>query len=192
MSIDQQPPGLSRSRGGSDPRTIRLIALVVMVVAVSVAVVRTRSARSTGYKVDPTLVGLRMDSMRLHRVGSRRPEDLDFTSRPRLMFLFIPDCPWCHLARPQWEAIASKLGPASAAYGVDLAPEGKGDTVPFFHSAQIVEWRGDAGTLARIKGTAVPLTLVVSQGGVIQYAKVGVPNGDALAELSREFPLLFQ
>lgn len=174
-----------------------LDAMTVGLVAVALVVVVDRYRHRDGGRPDQPsttaaerdLIGRRPEFGALGALGAQLDSALRSRGRSRaLVLLYSETCPACLAARPTWYRVLASLGPGVAVHAV-TGSSGSGSG-GFIRSSLVSTWHATSGVaVARAFSVPwVPVTLVLSAAGTIEFARIGVldsADADTLLALLR-------
>jgi len=132
-------------------------------------------------RVEKQLAGRIVPPLQLTHAGAGRSEEISFSGRRRLVFIFSSTCAACQRTEPSWDDIAGRTPP-----GVDvlaISAEHPVEHQTFFRSDRVEVLFGDYQKA--FSSPYVPLTAIVTEEGRIQFAKIGVLTETDASEIVR-------
>jgi hypothetical protein len=166
-----------------------VVARVLFVVAAITLAGRWISA-DTGTRV-PVLddvIGRQILSLRLVARGDASAIKETFRAPSRqLLVVFSAGCSVSRSARPKWEDLTERLRRDVPVYGLSVDdPAAVDHGVRFFVNDRIVERHADPLELRRLLPVDhLPITLVLSPDGTVEFAEIGVPTQRGVRVLAR-------
>lgn len=116
-------------------------------------------------------------SLRLVDIGGKSTV-LNFAQgHETVIYLFMPQCPWCKKNLSNIRALASQINPTIRIVGISFVKKGleqycKGNKLPF-----PAYWDPSLADAGKMDYLGTPQTLVISKSGVVLYNWLGVYQG---------------
>lgn len=170
-----------------------MLTVAVCAIALGVAVTGLHRPSKVHQVLIPTdversLVGRRLAAVTLVRQGRDLPETVSFHGQAGLLFAFRSDCHACQATEPAWLSLAAEAPAWFTVIGVAREVPSPGRPRLLEHPA--IRLYSDAPG-GRAAGTldlpVVPVTLVVSPLGEVQFARVGILEVTDIDSIRRYF-----
>lgn len=185
--------GASRATALSALLFLAAAAVLAMRLVVHEPSSLTGEARATSSRVaaiEHQLVGRMVPKTRLGSSGAIRLDSVDFKAAGlHLVGLFRSDCEVCQRLRPTWIRLAREH-PDVRAWAITMQGRNVGTALfeapelPVWHSPSIAEYRRTVGT-----AEVVPVTMLLSSGGRVLFARIGMLANADLVELEASLRL---
>lgn len=128
-----------------------------------------------GRSLEKALVGLEPELKELGAEGALIESALRSGGTSRVvLFLYSETCTACLRTKPVWNRLVDSLPEGVGVHAVTVREDGGPRS--FFASPRVTVWHAASGAaVARAFGSGwVPTTLLLSSGGTIEYARIGV------------------